>query len=190
MNHAEIAARLRDGLERSGRTEWELSRRADVKLPLVDAVLSGSRMAPVEAVCRVASALDMELVLIAALPPVRVVGQVKTVVDTALEGLELRRRNHEDASSNRTVDKARTFIASEREALDRLRAFVGSPEFDAMACRLVALKLAGLDGAWLAEWLTRPAVELGGRPIDMLDQPDGNALVNARLEQIARNAHS
>lgn len=189
MNHAEIAARLRDALERTGRTAWELSRRADAKESLVDAVLTGSRMAPVEAVCRVASALDMELVVIAAAPPARVVGTVKTVVDIALERLEAIRPKHE-ADGGRTTDQANSFVTAEREALARVHEFVGSSEFDAMARRLVEPERARVDGAWLAEWLMRPAVGLGGRPIDLLQQPGGSALVNARLEQIALNVHS
>lgn len=187
MHHTEISVRLRDAFERSGQTAWELSRRANVKEPLVDAVLVGSRMAPVEAVCRLAWALEMDLVVIATVPTKRVAGPVNTVVDLALEKLELSRPSHDDAGSNRTVDKARTFIASEREALDRLHAFLDTAAFDAMARRLVELGCTGFDGEWLAEWLMRPAVEMGGRPIDMLHQPDGGSLVSARLEQIAMN---
>ncbi|MFG6459800.1 hypothetical protein [Roseateles sp. BYS96W] len=87
MNEVELAARLRAALAASGRTEWELSRRANVKLALVEAVLGGTGAVPLAALVRVAAALEMEVDLVPAQAARRNAGPVPTVVDAALERL-------------------------------------------------------------------------------------------------------
>lgn len=87
MNEVELAARLRAALDDSGRTKWELSRRANVKLKLVEGLLNGSGMVPIGAFVRVAEALELELQLETGQTPQRVIGPVGTVVDDALKGL-------------------------------------------------------------------------------------------------------
>lgn len=87
MNEVELAARLRAALEASGRTSWELSRRANVKLTLLDALLNGSGAVPLAALVRVARALELEVEFVPAEAPKRCTGPVPTVVDGALERL-------------------------------------------------------------------------------------------------------
>lgn len=87
MNEVELAACLRAALDQSGRTAWELSRRANVKLKLVEAVLSGAGAVPIAALVRVARALELELELVPAEAPKRCTAPVPTVVDGALERL-------------------------------------------------------------------------------------------------------
>lgn len=87
MNEVELAARLRAALEGSGRTAWELSHRANVKLALVEDLVKGSGMVPICAVVRVAEALELELHLEAIRTVRRAVGPVSTVVDDALKRL-------------------------------------------------------------------------------------------------------
>lgn len=91
MNEVELTARLRAALDESGRTVWELSRRANVKLKLVEAVLSGAGAVPIAALVRVARALELEVQLAPAQAAARSTCLVPTVVDAALE--RLRREN-------------------------------------------------------------------------------------------------
>lgn len=87
MNEVELAARLRAALDESGRTVWELSRRANVKLKLVEAMLSGAGVVPIAALVRVARALELGVELVPAGAAKRCIGPVPTVVDGALERL-------------------------------------------------------------------------------------------------------
>ncbi len=87
MNEVELAARLRAALDDSGRTAWELSRQANVKLQLVEDLLKGSASVPLGAVIRVADALEFEVELAPRPAPTRGVGPVETVVDKAIERL-------------------------------------------------------------------------------------------------------
>lgn len=87
VNEVELAARLRAALEDSGRSAWELSRRANVKLRLVEEMLQGSGRAPIRAIVRVAEALELEVLLAPIQAPQRVLGQVHTLVDNALKPL-------------------------------------------------------------------------------------------------------
>lgn len=87
VNEVELAARLRAALDESGRTAWELSRRANVKLSMVDALLNGSGVVPLAALVRVARALELDVELLPTLAAKRCIGPVQTVVDDALERL-------------------------------------------------------------------------------------------------------
>ena len=87
MNEAEVGAQLRHALELSGGSPWELSRRADVKLEFVEALLLGSGAVPLRAVCRVAHALELQLLVVPAQGTGRMVGSVPTVVDHAVDRL-------------------------------------------------------------------------------------------------------
>lgn len=88
MNELELASQLRHALDSAGRSVWELSRRANVKVPLVEAMLRGSGMVPVQALCRLAQTLELQLLMTAAAQSPRIVGPVKSVVDLALEKLQ------------------------------------------------------------------------------------------------------
>jgi hypothetical protein len=77
-----------------------------------------------------------------------------------------------------------TFIAQQRELLDRLERFAETVDFR----RLVAVgtRLAGDDvEVWLAEWLIQPAFRLGELPIDTVLRPGGVDVVEAQLVRIA-----
>lgn len=87
MNEAELGAKLRLLLEESGRSAWELSRRANVKSALVSAALRGSPSVPIAAWCRLARALDREVGLVPAPPCVRNVGPVESEVDVVVRRL-------------------------------------------------------------------------------------------------------
>lgn len=67
-----------------GLSEWELTRRANVRAALVTAALSGNEAISVGAMRRLAHALDLELILTPAEPLNRPVGAVPTVVDRAI----------------------------------------------------------------------------------------------------------
>lgn len=88
MNHAELGAELQKALGESGRTRWELSRRADVRLKLVEDLLTGAGSVPIIALVRVAEALGLEVALVAAKPAARQVGPVESVVDLVVERLQ------------------------------------------------------------------------------------------------------
>jgi hypothetical protein len=88
MNELELAARLRAALDASGRTVWELSRRSNVKVELVDALLKGAGSVPLRAVVRVVDGLELELQLAPTQRSGRQVGPVTTVVDEALKQLQ------------------------------------------------------------------------------------------------------
>lgn len=56
------------------------------------------------------------------------------------------------------------FIAEQRDLLDRLEQFAGTPEYRRLLQAASPLINGELD-PWLAEWLTEPAVRLDGLPI-------------------------
>ena len=101
MNHAELGAELQKALGESGRTLWELSRRANVRVKLVEDLLAGAGSVPISALVRVAEALQFEVALVAAKPAFRHVGPVKSVVDLAVERLHQAGPNEPDSSARR-----------------------------------------------------------------------------------------
>jgi AbrB family looped-hinge helix DNA binding protein len=84
VNEAELGVVLKRLLEESRHSEWELSRRANVKASLVSAALKGSGSVPLAAWCRLAHAFEHELTLAPLTPLVRAVGPIDSVVDVAL----------------------------------------------------------------------------------------------------------
>lgn len=165
MNTAELSDRLRHELRSSGRTEWELSRRSNVKLSLVEQVLQGSALAPVEALVRIADSLELDIALTRAQPSAPAAGEVPTVVDVVRERLQ-----------RPPVGSVEAFISEERVLLSRLEVLVGSRDYAALLDAIRTLTgEAPLD--WVGEWLIRPAFSLGARPIDILQQEGGFELV-------------
>lgn len=84
MKHAVIHCQLREAFENSGMSEWELSKRANVKATLVTQALSGGEAISVGALRRLAYSLDLELLLAPAKPEPRRDGAVQTIVDCAM----------------------------------------------------------------------------------------------------------
>lgn len=84
VNEVELAARLRAALDDSGRTAWELSRRANVKLRLVEDLLQSSGTVPIRALVRVLEALELEVELAPCRVPAQRVSAIRTVVDDAI----------------------------------------------------------------------------------------------------------
>ena len=87
MNEAELGVALTRLLEESGRSEFELSRRADVTSELVSAALLGSGSVPIAAWCRLARALERELDLAPSPPCVRPEGPIESFVDVAIRNI-------------------------------------------------------------------------------------------------------
>jgi len=86
MTAASISKVLQEALAFSQMTSWELGRRADVKVRLIEAALQDASRVPVEVVLRIADALGLDLVLVPA-EPKRRVGAVLSVVDVAIRDL-------------------------------------------------------------------------------------------------------
>lgn len=75
-------------------------------------------------------------------------------------------------------------IAADRALLDRLERFSHSQAYERL--QVVALEHIGPDSeAWLAHWLIRPAVGLGGCPIDIAEEPGGVDMLAEHLGRIA-----
>lgn len=96
MNSVELAAQLQKALTETGRTPWELSRQANVHLPLVEALLGGVGAVPVEALVRVVEALQLEVSLTPIQPHYRQAGPVRSLVDNAIEKLHSDHRTGPD----------------------------------------------------------------------------------------------
>lgn len=195
MNELEIAVRLQREMDHAGKGAWELSRQANVKLSMVEALLTGSSTTPIGALCRAGQALGLELSLVATKPVTRAVGPVKTVVDGALEMLEANRPVAARKDSGSTDDvkdldirqPMKSFIVAERDRLRRVNELLAAPEFDALSRHLMALAVIDSNGAWLVAWLMQPSMELGACPIDLVGEPGGLDLV---ADWLARNVLS
>lgn len=165
MNQTELAGRLRQALEESGRTTWELSRRSNVKLQLVEALLAGVGDAPVRALVRVADSLELDIELMAAGEAHRDVGPVPTVVDVALEQLRPRDRT-------KGPPTPAGLLAGECAALERLIAFARSCRYELLLDRVQ--HLTGKPAPdWMPAWLVRPVPGLAGTPVDLVEDDDG-----------------
>lgn len=84
MTSMEITQALRRAFEHAALSFWELGRRADVKERFVEAAMDDVSKVPVEAVVRLADALDLELMLVPATPRARRVGEAASLVDLAI----------------------------------------------------------------------------------------------------------
>lgn len=186
MNEVELGQALRRLLEERGISEWELSRQANVKAELVAAALNGSGSVPLAAWCRLAFALGTEVMLTPSQNHARAVGPIETVVDRALLALQGRAGDEDTPHQQPSSGGVGAFVSGQRFLLDRLEEFALTRAF----ARLEAL--ARTHGAvepaeWLARWLIRPAVGLGGLPIDIVLNPGGMDLVAEQLLQIMVN---
>lgn len=190
MNEVELANRLRQALAASGRTAWEQSRRANVKLALLEDLLAGSSSAPVGALCRVAHSLELTVHLTSFVGGERVSSPIPTVVDNALTQLDEVDgpvRSTAVAASPNAADAA-TFLAREREPLDRLEVFIQTPEWLELLPHLRASAVEHSPG-WLAAWMIQPALELGGRPLDVAGRPGGLHVVASALREVLGGDH-
>lgn len=196
MNEVELANRLRQALAASGRTAWEQSRRANVKLALLEDLLAGSSSAPVGALCRVAHSLELTVHLTSFVGGERVSSPIPTVVDNALTQLDERdgsARATAVASSSNAADAA-TFLARERELLDRLEVFIQTPEWLELLSHLSAAhrqltSAVEHSPGWLAAWMIQPTFELGGLPLDVAGRPGGLHVVTSALKEMLGGDH-
>lgn len=83
----------------------------------------------------------------------------------------------------------RAYINAQRQALEQLESFAGSPEFERLLATLQLFvgrdeQEAGLV-AWLAAWLIEPDEALGDRPLNIAEQPGGLELLVVRIERMA-----
>jgi hypothetical protein len=85
MTSMEITQALRRAFENAALSLWELGRRADVKERFVEAAMDDVSKVSVEAVVRLADALDLELRLVPVTPRARRVGEVASLVDLAID---------------------------------------------------------------------------------------------------------
>jgi hypothetical protein len=76
------------------------------------------------------------------------------------------------------------FISDQRGLLDRLERFADTPDYRRLLIA-VAPMAAGDMEPWLAQWLIQPSFGLRELPIDALTRPEGLALVEQHLLQIA-----
>jgi len=185
MNEVELAARLRQALANSGRTAWEQSRRANVKLALLEDLLAGSSSAPVGALCRLAHSLELSVDLTASVGSDRAPGPVPSLVDRALAKLaevDGSVRSTAVASSPNAAG-AEAFLAHQRELLSRLEAFIQTPEWLELLSHLSASAVEQSPG-WLAAWMIQPAFELGGLPLDVASRPGGLHVLTAALSEV------
>lgn len=75
-------------------------------------------------------------------------------------------------------------IAADRALLERLEQFARTPAYVRLLA--TAVEQMGEEAEpWLAHWLIRPAFGLGGRPIDLAEQPGGVDLLVGQLTRIA-----
>lgn len=165
MNQTELAVRLRQALEESGRTAWELSRRSNVKPQLVEALLAGVGDVPVRALIRVADSLELEVGLTVVGQSHREVDLVPTVVDLALEDLQRRDRSEMPTA-------VAEFLARERSSLERLETFAGSPCYLLLLSRVHELTGEAAPD-WMPAWLLRLAPGHSGAPIDIVHEDGG-----------------
>lgn len=157
-----------------------MSRRANVKLSLVYELLDGTGRPPIRALVRVVTALGLRIELMQNLESYRVVGPIKSVVDVAVSRLHRASLEQSPAAHPTGVE----FLLSEREALDRLEAFMRSPRYrELLADVQVATNAA--PPSWIAEWLVRPLRSLGGRPVDHVGIRGGLELVALQLARAA-----
>lgn len=190
MNEVELAARLRQALANSGRTAWEQSRRANVRLGLLEDLLAGASSAPIGALCRVAHSLELAVDLTASVGSERATAPIPTVVDNALARLDARDCLARVASvvSSSNAASAATFLAHERELLERLEVFIQTLEWMELLSHLRTSAMEHSPG-WLAAWMIRPALELGGCPLDIAGRPGGLPLVTSALSEELRGDH-
>ena len=114
MNPSSIHKQLRQALQARGFSDWELSRRANVKTTLVVQALSGGEDLRVETLVRLARALDLELTLTPMTPEYRPVGAVPTLVDDVVMRLSPERVIHvaDTAPNILALDLEGTLISS------------------------------------------------------------------------------
>lgn len=77
-----------------------------------------------------------------------------------------------------------TFISDQRQLLDRLERFAGTPEYGQLLATIGSMAVGDLE-PWFAQWLIQPSVGLRELPIDALMRPEGLKLVEEHLVQIA-----
>ncbi|MFT7722213.1 MAG: DUF2384 domain-containing protein [Roseateles sp.] len=185
FHEAALGQALKRLLDERGISEWELSRQANVKVELVAAALKGSGRVPLAAWCRLAFALGTEVTLIPSPNLARAVGPVETVVDRALSALQ-DRAGVGSTLQQPAGDGVGAFVSGQRVLLDRLELFALTPAFARLQAT-VRTYGAGESAAWLAGWMIRPAIGLGGLPIDIVDEPGGLKRVDEQLRRIMVN---
>jgi hypothetical protein len=186
FHEAALGQALKRLLDERGISEWELSRQANVKIALVAAALKGSGSVPLAAWCRLAFSLGTEVALIPSPNLARAFGPVETVVDRALLALEA--RAGAEAALHRQPSGAGVdaFVSGQRALLDRLELFALTPAFARLQATVRPHGM-GESVAWLAGWMIRPAIGLGGLPIDIVDGPGGLDRVDEQLQRIIAN---
>lgn len=75
-------------------------------------------------------------------------------------------------------------MVAQRSLMRRLEAFAATPAY-AQLLNVSRMLGAHDTEAWLADWLIQPAVTLGCMPLDLVDQPDGIALLSDHLTRVA-----
>lgn len=76
------------------------------------------------------------------------------------------------------------FIADQRDVLDQLERFLGSPEYH----RLLAVIAPMVDAPpepWLSEWMIERTDGMNARPIDVVRQPGGLERVEQHLKWLS-----
>ena len=175
MNQTELAARLRQALEDSGRTGWELSRRSNVKLRLVEALLAGEGDVPVRALVRVADSLELDVELVPAGRELREVGPTRTVVDVALEQIQ-------PLDQPKVPPTVAELFLDERALLQRLLTFARSSCYPLLLDRVQ--ELTGEPAPdWMPSWLLRSGPGTSCAPIHLVDENDGVERVAQLLAQ-------
>ena len=84
MIRRSVHEQLQAAFDGSGLSAWELARRANVRQSLVAELVGDSGRAQVEALERVAGALNLDVLLAPSSPPLHIVSEVRTVVDTVV----------------------------------------------------------------------------------------------------------
>lgn len=78
------------------------------------------------------------------------------------------------------------FIESQRDLLRRLESFSQTADYKRLLETLEAHSSEDPE-CWLGNWLIQPAFELGARPIEFVDKPDGMDLLVTCLLRIVHN---
>ncbi|MFM2419073.1 MAG: hypothetical protein RL385_3796 [Pseudomonadota bacterium] len=185
MNRKDIAALLHGELVASGRTDWELARRANVRLELVRSLLAGSGATPVEALVRVAEALDMEVAVRPGQPSGRAIGPISSMVDEALTRLQRRALAQPPAAPATAAE----FLMHQRALLDRLEAFVRSGAYLKLLSQVQDISRCE-PPEWMPEWLVHHASSLGATPLDLLRTDEDMTRVAEHLAKVVLDVNA
>lgn len=183
MNHVQIGALLKQALAESGRTSWELARRAAVRLESVQGLLEGAGTVPIRDVVEISDALDLEVTVVPSRLTRRGIGPVPSTVDQALERLHQTQLDLPPGTTPQVAD----FLVHQRRLLDQLEAFTRSGAYGGLLAKVRTTTRAD-PPHWTAQWLVTHMPELNGAPIELMRTDEDIARLAEQIIKLALEA--